>query len=531
MTDLDAPAATDDDAGPDRGERRRPTRWHRIGGLGGRGVVAGIILAVGALWLLTDLATDDDPATTGDTFERIDAYVADQLDDARIPGAAIAIVQDGTPVHAAGYGENGRGDPVTVDTPFWIGSNTKSITALAVMQLVEAGTVDLDTPIQRYLPDFGVADPEASTRITVRHLLNQTSGISRLDSIRAVATTSPDQNLEDTVAGLAGLDLNRPVGDSFEYANLNSVVLGLLIERVSGQRWQDYVQTNIFDPLAMTSTYTDKSTAAANGLTATHRHAFGFPFESDGTHLPGLAPTGYVYSTADDMARYLALYTRGGTLDGQALLSDAGIAQMLTAATDERTFQLQSQQFTASYGAGWFVGAFGAATDARWHQGSLPHFTAWMVLLPETNQAIVVLLNAGNQFEIGGANAAWSRIPQGIVNLLRDQPPPTGTSTARFFIVFDTAVALAAALLVGHLVRVIGRPLPASTPRALLPLIGEIALPAAALVAYPALTGGLGWRTALTFLPDLTITVAVLGALALAAGTVRLVRYAVARNR
>ena len=113
------------------------------------------------------------------------------------------------------------------------------------------------------------------------------------------------------------------------------------------------------------------------------------------------------------MARYLALYLQGGTIDGDQILSTAGIDEMLTGATDERYLRSAEQRFTTEIGAGWFVGPFGAAADARWHQGSLPHFTGWMVLLPQTDQGVTVLINAGNQFEIGDANAAWSRIRKG----------------------------------------------------------------------------------------------------------------------
>jgi hypothetical protein len=196
---------------------------------------------------------------------------------------------------------------------------------------------------------------------------------------------------------------------------------------------------------------------------------------------------------------------------------------MLSPVTNERTFPLQSHTFTAAYGAGWFVGPFGAADDARWHQGSLPHFTAWMVLLPDTDQAVVVLLNEGNQFEIAGANAAWSRIPQGIVNLLRDEAPPTGMGSARFFILFTTVVAAIAAAQLIRLTRLIRNGINPKRPtwRSAVPLIGEIGVAGLVLVTYPAVISGLGWATALSFVPDLTLTVVVIGGLAVITGTVR----------
>ena len=95
-----------------------------------------------------------------------------------IPGASLAIIEGDRIVHMRGFGQaRPGGETPTPQTPFFIGSLTKSITALAVMQLVEAGKVELDAPVQRYLPWFRVADPEASAQMTVRHLLNQTSGL------------------------------------------------------------------------------------------------------------------------------------------------------------------------------------------------------------------------------------------------------------------------------------------------------------------------------------------------------------------
>jgi len=488
----------------------------------GRWAAVVAIAAIGVTWMAWDTSTDDNPSINGATYDRIDAYVQDQVDDSRIPGVAIAVVEGGAVVHAAGFGDDGHGNAITAETPFWVGSNTKSITALATMQLAEAGAVDLDTPVQTYVPQFRVADPDAAAQITVRHLLNQTSGIARIDGVRAVADAEEDQTLEDTVADMADLELNRPVGESFEYANLNSVLLGAVIEAATGERWQNYVQSNIFDRIGMARTYTEKAEAEANGLTGTHRFMFGYPVKTDGTHLAALAPSGYVYSTANDMARYLALYLQGGTIDGDQILSTAGIDEMLTGATNERSFDLQSQRFTARYGAGWFVGPFGAAADARWHQGSLPHFTGWMVLLPQTDQGVIVLINAGNQFEIGDANAAWSRIPQGVVNILRDQPPPTGMSTSRFFIIFNTLAAIAITLQITTLIG-LARTQPGNRP-ARWPLAWELIVAPAILLLYPGITGGLGIGAAFAFIPDVTLMLIGVCALAIITGGVRITR-------
>src|SRR5512147_865422 len=112
------------------------------------------------------------------SYEAIDHYIEQQMQHLHIPGAALAIVEGDQIVHLRGFGlACPNGAAPTPQTPFFIGSLTKSFTALAVMQLVEAGKVELDAPVQRYLPWFRVADLQASSQMTVRHLLNQTSGL------------------------------------------------------------------------------------------------------------------------------------------------------------------------------------------------------------------------------------------------------------------------------------------------------------------------------------------------------------------
>src|SRR5919202_4864592 len=111
----------------------------------------------------------------------INGYLTARLRAARIPGLALGIVKGDQIVYLKGYGRaDSSGRPVTPQTPFLIGSISKSFTSLAVMQLVEAGKVELNGPVQRYLPWFRVADPQASAQITVRQLLNQTSGLPQI---------------------------------------------------------------------------------------------------------------------------------------------------------------------------------------------------------------------------------------------------------------------------------------------------------------------------------------------------------------
>jgi CubicO group peptidase (beta-lactamase class C family) len=122
--------------------------------------------------------TRSSPYDAAAPYGAIDAYVEKQMRRLKIPGVSLAIVEGDEIVHLRGFGRSRPGgEPPSPHTPLPIASLTKSFTALAVMQLVEAGKIELDAPVQRYLPWFQVADPQASAQMTVRHLLNQTSGL------------------------------------------------------------------------------------------------------------------------------------------------------------------------------------------------------------------------------------------------------------------------------------------------------------------------------------------------------------------
>jgi CubicO group peptidase (beta-lactamase class C family) len=135
------------------------------------------------------------PGNGAPDLAAIDRYVEAQRRATRLPGLALGIVHGDRVVHLRGFGAaDPSGRPVTPQTPFLLASTTKSLTALAVMQLAEAGKVDLDAPVQRYLPWFRLADPAASARITVRHLLNQTSGLAATPRWSARCARSPACN-------------------------------------------------------------------------------------------------------------------------------------------------------------------------------------------------------------------------------------------------------------------------------------------------------------------------------------------------
>ena len=221
----------------------------------------------------------DTPSEAVASYEALDVYIEQQMHRFNIPGASLTIVEGDQIVHLRGFGRaHPDGEAPTAQTPFFIGSLTKSFTALAVMQLVEAGKIELDAPVQRYLPWFRVTDSQASAQITIRHLLNQTSGLPMLLGMANLADVDnrPDA-AERQVRALSTVKLTRPVGSKFEYSNLNYNLLGLIVEAASGKCYEDYVQQHIFAPLDMSHSYTSKAEAQQDGLAMGHCFWFGLP--------------------------------------------------------------------------------------------------------------------------------------------------------------------------------------------------------------------------------------------------------------
>ncbi len=234
------------------------------------------------------MAARTKPAPTNDTYDAIDAYVEKQRRRLKVPGAMLAIVEGDQIVHRRGFGRaRPRGEVPSAHTPFFIGSLTKSITATAVMQLVQAGKIELDGPVQRYIPWFCVADPKASARMTVRHLLNQTSGLP--ESCGNIPLSNFDNRPDATerqARALASVKVNWPSGTACEYCNMNYNLLGLVVEATSGQRYADYIREHILSPLGMAHTYASRAEARQNGLAMGHAYWFGVPFPAPNTRTP-----------------------------------------------------------------------------------------------------------------------------------------------------------------------------------------------------------------------------------------------------
>ena len=441
---------------------------------------------------------------------------AAQLDAAGIPGGAFVRVASDGEVEARGVGTTGDGDPVTASTPFVIGSTTKSFTALAVMQLVESGEVDLDAPVTRYVPQLTLAPGEPVDDITVRHLLQHTSGLDDLTG-GPILGSGRDGTALEAVGELNDSQLASTPGETWRYTNANYALAGLVVEAASGQDYADYMQQHVLAPLGMNDTSVLQDPAVAQG----HQYWFGFTAASGPTRRTGMVAAGYLASSADDLGRYLLMFLRGGTTeDGTRILSADGI-RTLTTPGPEAHLGPWADGEEAHYAMGWMVG--GPWTEpAVFHPGNSPDSSAMIALFPQRGLAAATLVPAAQEIPLPGNPSITDRISRNTLHAILDEPVPPATSLWGFYLWFDAAAIALSALGLWVLLRAIRayrRPAPPGRRRWLRPLPPLLSV--VVLLVLPTLVAG-GWSAVWTWAPDLGLTVLLLIALLAAAGALRL---------
>jgi CubicO group peptidase (beta-lactamase class C family) len=442
-------------------------------------------------------------------FARIDAFVNAQTQANSIPGVTLGIVHGDQVVHLHGFGTaDSTGRAVTPHTPFVIGSLTKSFTALAMMQLVEAGKVELDAPVQRYLPWFRVADPSASARITVRQLLNQTSGIPEAD------TATGSTTVEQQVRALSTVALDRPVGSSYEYANANYDTLGLVVQAVSGVSYETYIQQHIFAPLAMHDSFASEQRAMQDGLAQGYHWLFGLPSPAH-DYRPNLLPAGFLISSAEDMSHYLIAQMNDGRYGTVSVLSPTGIATLHAPA-------VAADASGSTYGMGWInlsPQASGIDLPLLWHSGDTDSFHAEMFIEPKEHWGGIVLINATGNNEL--TFPALQRVFAGVANLLLVGREPAaacwfqglacGLSVKTLYLIIDSVLVLIAAFVLWSALRLpwwykkMRKRSQHRLLRGVLPLVYGLVLSLVLFIGFPLLIGeGDQWHVLVYTLPDLS---------------------------
>jgi CubicO group peptidase (beta-lactamase class C family) len=339
-------------------------------------------------------------------FRAADALMLRLMSMYNVPGAALALITDGRIVLETGYGFRDLETyaPVTTATLFNIGSISKSFTALGIAQLVDQHQLDLDTPVIKYIPDLQLSDPQATQAVTLRQLLSHTSGLP------ADAQWPPQvpPTREDIVAEFAGMPITAPPGPRFQYCSRCIVLAACILERITGQSWEAYTRTHIFEPLGMT-------TASFGPLGLEHAPDRAQPYRYDADqgevavpwgrlrYLEPLAPGGGIDADIDEMARYALLQLGDGTVFGHQLVSAPMMAEL------HRPEIAVGEDWTPSargenrhYALGWFTADI-EGVHLVLHNGANPGYRAAIFLVPSLKAGIVILTNGESDHFINTA--------------------------------------------------------------------------------------------------------------------------------
>ena len=316
-----------------------------------------------------------------------------------VPGIAVALVQDRAIVAEGGFGHANldSGNAPTAHTAWPIASVTKSFTAVAAMQCVEDGLLDLDLPVRNYLPSLLVADEAATAQLTIRRLLTHTSGLGRTghqDRTREEAV-NPYPTREALVAALPSAVPQAPIGQCFSYSNESYTIAGHVIETVRGQSLEDCFDSLIFTPLGMQHTVTRFCDwRSATDRAVLYAGANIGPYGSGNQHgnyqvvelvtdYQTFLSTGGIASTAHDLALY------------QIASMDYERSPLGLSAAALRHMQSAQHLFGDSgfgYGLGYWVMPIGDSY-AIGHSGGLPGVSTYSLMLPNEGVGVVVLTN------------------------------------------------------------------------------------------------------------------------------------------
>ena len=330
-------------------------------------------------------------------LQGLDDLAADAMKHWKVPGVAIAVVQDGKVIYAKGYGYRDLEQklPVTTATLFPIGSISKSFTALTFAILKNEGKVDWDKPVRSYLPEFQMNDPVASEQATPRDLFSHRTGLPRHDLV----WYSSDFTREDLVSRLRYLKPNKGFRSAYQYNNLTIATMGYLEGKLTGLGWEGCIRQKIFAPLGMSH-----SDLSVTEIEKTDDHALPYELKKDAVtkvpyhNIDAIGPAGSINSSVDDMSRYLIFHLGDGKYEGKQIVAEGDLREMhspQTAIPDPPPAFSMPGLGHFSYGLAWVATSY-RGHNLVWHNGGIDGFYALLSMLPDDHMGVVVLTNLPN---------------------------------------------------------------------------------------------------------------------------------------
>ena len=327
----------------------------------------------------------------------LDAFVTKEVAEKKLPALSIALVDDQAIVWSKGYGftDRDKTTPATADTVYRVGSVSKLFTDIAVMQLVEQGKIDLDAPVKKYLPDFAPKGEHAGS-ITLRQMMAHRSGLVRESPVgHYFDPTEP--SLEATIASLNGTELVYEPGTRLKYSNAAISAVGLSLEKVEGRPFVPLVAQRVLEPLGMTRSQFEPTPELKKGLAAATMWSYhGKDFPAPTFEL-GTSPAGCMYSTANDLGKFMEAIFAGGKGSNGPILKPESLAEMMRVQFPARPGD------TRGFGLGFSLGKIQGHRRIG-HGGAIYGFATELSALPDDKLGVVVIASRDC------ANAVTTRI-------------------------------------------------------------------------------------------------------------------------
>ncbi|MEJ7645726.1 MAG: serine hydrolase domain-containing protein [Chryseolinea sp.] len=314
-------------------------------------------------------------------FHEIDEFVRIQMRDAHLPNVAIAIVTKDSVLFQKEYGAD------LEKANYLIGSISKSFTAIAVMQLYETGKLDIDRPVNYYLPWFEYSNKHLSDLITIRHLLNQTTGLPKSAGFFTPKSTAQNEIVADYKNYLRSLPIDESaIGQIHIYCNLNYQILGQIIMKASGMTYDEYVKKYIFIPIGMTKSSASVKEYEGLGLIPGYQYVFGLPLKRQFVFNNNGLAAGDISSNTTDMATFLQMLLNNGKTATSVILKESSLKQM-------------QSPFSGRYGMGFSIGDWNGLHSVR-HTGLSKNYGSAINILPKENHGIVILTNINSFYAV-----------------------------------------------------------------------------------------------------------------------------------
>lgn len=323
----------------------------------------------------------------------LDKFITERMEEWKVPGLAISVIQDGRLVYSKGFGFRNvdKNLPVTPQTLFAIGSCTKAFTAVTMGILVDEGQLEWDRPLKEYLPTFKLKDSFATERMTPRDLVCHRSGLPRHDAMWYNSSASRKELFDR----LQYLEPSKDFRTTYQYQNLMFMSAGYLVGQIGGTNWERFVRNRIFMPLGMTDSnfsVNDSQKALDFALPYLEKDdkIIKIPFRNIDT----VGPAGSINSNVTDMANWVLLNLNKGKIGDQQVVSESSLKEIHSPQMISSRSYRYDESFYSMYGMGWGITAYRGHLKLS-HGGGIDGFTAQVVLLPKDNIGMVILTNRG----------------------------------------------------------------------------------------------------------------------------------------